>query len=696
MGKYDHETAAGLAQASGIEPLEPYPGRVRDRWQVQCVTCRHEWATTLDSITNAGRGCPACAPNAGLNATDIQASLAASNLQALEPYPGNVSAPWRVRCLNCDREWTTNLKTFRYNKAKCRGCSSQAPLTPEQVAESFEAVGVTPLAEYPGNVTSPLPVRCRTCSFEWETNLNRVRRGSGCRRCANQNRKRTSHDDAATELAELGFEPLEEYPGLVSLPWSVQCSSAGHQIQVRLATLRSTRKGCRHCRAEERRAARPPKPEPPPRPPRGVDPAAAADEALAAGMEPMEPYPGRVDDKWLVRCMADSCGHQWRPRLNTIRIGTGCPACAGQARITPERALAAIAGKAEALEPFPGNSSSPWSLRCTTCAHEFKATYANLSKLEGTTKGCARCSKVARISPAQAVARLDALGFDPLEPYPGTVGAKWRAKCRNCGRESMKTGSSKGRCTFCTPRKKRSITSDRAAAVARQVGFVPVEEWHGGYHEPWLVRCLTCGWEAKRTLGNMGAGKGCAKCAGSAPLTAEEAAARMESVGVRPLEPFPGTARLDWLVECLGCGYQFNSSADRAKYGHGCMKCNGGGIDPEKPAVLYLIVHDELEAVKVGIAGRESPRVANHERLGWSVVRVWHLATGRAAHDVEQSLLDIWAVSGVPRGASADDMPIGGWTETASLAAVDVPAVVDWIAQRVDSPGEDGRQLALW
>jgi hypothetical protein len=56
------------------------------------------------------------------------------------------------------------------------------------------------------------------------------------------------------------------------------------------------------------------------------------------------------------------------------------------------------------------------------------------------------------------------------------------------------------------------------------------------------------------------------------------------------------------------------------------------------PAVLYLLHHPQLGAVKVGITGN-ADRINRFEQRGWKVQHVLLFHTGAAAWTVEQAVL---------------------------------------------------------
>ena len=85
---------------------------------------------------------------------------------------------------------------------------------------------------------------------------------------------------------------------------------------------------------------------------RRVDPDAAAEVMRAAGLEPLEPYPGRHVG-WHCECTAS--GAEVTPRYGNVAVrGKGCVACSGNFA-DPERAARELRNAgATPLEPYPG------------------------------------------------------------------------------------------------------------------------------------------------------------------------------------------------------------------------------------------------------------------------------------------------------------------------------------------------------
>lgn len=121
-----------------------------------------------------------------------------------------------------------------------------------------------------------------------------------------------------------------------------------------------------------------------------LDPAAAAEQMRAAGLEPLETYPGSAK-KWHCRCT--TCGQEVWPRHSSINQGRGgCNYCAKVAssnasRLDPDVAVAEMcAAGLEPREPYT-SSRARWLCRCTTCGREAYTSHSNIKQ----GHGCKAC-----------------------------------------------------------------------------------------------------------------------------------------------------------------------------------------------------------------------------------------------------------------------------------------------------------------
>lgn len=250
------------------------------------------------------------------------------------------------------------------------------------------------------------------------------------------------------------------------------------------------------------------------------DPRDPAEIMRGAGLEPLEPYPGgRVP--W--RCRHTACGREVTPRLSNVTKGQGgCVHCSGRARIDPEAAAAVMrAAGLEPLEPYPG-TAFPWKSRCTGCGAIVSPRLGSLTG-KSRRPGCKPCADRAtgaaqRHDEDLAVAEMREHGFEPQEPYRG-VKYPWRCLCHGCGTVTAPTfgsilagQSGCRRCADLRAAAARREDPERAAASMRGSGLEPLEPYTTSM-TPWRCRCTTCGRTSTPTLARIRSGRGCKYCA---------------------------------------------------------------------------------------------------------------------------------------------------------------------------------------
>ncbi len=354
-----------------------------------------------------------------------------------------------------------------------------------------------------------------------------------------------------------------------------------------------------------------------------------ADMMRAAGVEPLEPYPGNNQRKWKCRCLR--CGEIVEPRFAGIQQGGGgCDPCGrrvqakGRRLSESEAAEVMRAGGLEPLEPYVA-SSEPWECRCMKCGEVVSPRYNDVQQGQG---GCWPCGRAAsaeaqRIPQGEAIALAEAAGLRALEPY----------------RSNSKR---------------------------------------------WPCMCLACGRKVAPMLTSLQRGSaGCGYCSRYL-LDPDEAIAAMRAAGEEPLEPYPG-ADVPWLCRCLDCERVRRRVYWVVVAGHRCRWCSmtTSGFRPAEPAVVYLITHTEYDAVKIGIMNEGNSRLALHQRHGWRIVTTVR-APGEVAEAIECEILTWWRVGlCLPRWLGREEMPQGGWTETVAACDVDLGATMRRIRRLV-------------
>jgi hypothetical protein len=80
-------------------------------------------------------------------------------------------------------------------------------------------------------------------------------------------------------------------------------------------------------------------------------------------------------------------------------------------------------------------------------------------------------------------------------------------------------------------------------------------------------------------------------------------------------------------------------------------------------AILYILYHEEFNAIKIGIADIANSRFKAHRTKGWKLVSYWHFFERDKARHVESIVLKTLRER---HGyyLSKKDMPQSGYTET--------------------------------
>lgn len=417
------------------------------------------------------------------------------------------------------------------------------------------------------------------------------------------------HVDPAVCKAEMiakGVWPVTEYPGS-NKPWGCRCMNCGEYVTPRFGNvMQPGRGGCNVCAKKATGLAR-----------RTPEHEAVA-AMRAAGVEPLDPYPG-FDAPWRCRCLNAECPGLWdgelpeiTPTLAQARVSvvSACKYCARVA-VHPKVAEHQMIERGVKPKVLYVSAWTRWLGECLNCHQEVKtATYANV--VLGGQGGCEYCGGHMRVPEEQAIAEMLEAGAKPLDGYPG-VNARWRCLCLNSecpGPEDrvifprlgwVRRGSRA--CKWCAG---VVIDPRRARELMLRRGFEPLEDYPG-VREPWRCRCRTCKNIVKPSL----------------------------------------------------------SSITRKPQG-GCNTCAEYGFKRGKPAAVYLMIHRRMQAAKVGVCNLDSGRIEKHQRRGWELYRAMPFELGQRAEDLETEVLVEWRSEGrepVLDGENTYD----GYTETVPL-----------------------------
>ena len=242
------EDAAAIMRASGLEPLEPYPGG-HARWRCRCVTCGSEVSPHYSLVKSTQSGCKYCKGKAVRR--DEPERLAAENgLEPLEPYPGS-GARWRCRCITCEKEVVVRFDKMKARGYRCIFCQGRPwhaeamekrDWTESHVREVFLSRGLEPLEPFPGAVI-PWRCRCTKCLREVSPTAARViGRGTGCRYCS---KNTVDEQTVSLVMATAELEPLEAYKTALS-KWHMRCLKCRKEFDLKYNQVQQG-SGCPYC-----------------------------------------------------------------------------------------------------------------------------------------------------------------------------------------------------------------------------------------------------------------------------------------------------------------------------------------------------------------------------------------------------------------------------------------------------------------
>ncbi len=153
---------------------------------------------------------------------------------------------------------------------------------------------------------------------------------------------------------------------------------------------------------------------------------------LAAGLKPLEPYPG-ARQPWLCR---HECGREVRPTYAHIQQGDGgCSVCAGNVIDLAIVTAAMVKAGLKPLVSYPG-AREPWPC-LHECGNEVRPRYNDIQRGQG---GCRFCAQQHKYDPSQP-ACVYLIKFDDHPSFPrgvlkiGVAGSRTQRlnRWRQCG-----------------------------------------------------------------------------------------------------------------------------------------------------------------------------------------------------------------------------------------------------------------------
>ena len=186
-------------------------------------------------------------------------------------------------------------------------------MTQEQFIERIKSYGhkLTPLSNYV-NKRTKIKMRCQACGYEWECSPEHLLRGSGCPACAKKKvgeKHRLTHEEFVQNIPEF-IEVLDKYEKYGQII-RCRCKKCGYEWSNKTELLLKN-KHCPNCAKLIR----------------------YTNESFKSYVHSKNPNIEVIGNYQEVGCYGNIeckclvCGNIWKPHVNSLKRGSGCPVCA--------------------------------------------------------------------------------------------------------------------------------------------------------------------------------------------------------------------------------------------------------------------------------------------------------------------------------------------------------------------------------
>lgn len=336
---------------AGVKPLEKF--RSKDQpWKSKCLTCSRTVTPRFHSVNRGNGGCKYCA-GVSISPADRNAIMKKAGFVPLEEFLGS-HKPWKCKCVKCGQVSSPTLGNVISRKSTCRYCAvlSRVEKQKPSIKEIQAVLSISNLEQVGPYINKKTPIlcRCKACGRQVSPLI-----GNGCPYC---NKKKVDPSAAKAEMVRSGVTPLVPYPGS-NRRWKSQCNKCQRIVEPTWSAVQSGNGGCAYCAGHR------------------VDPGEAVQVMLNANLKTLVEYPGAAK-RWKSRCII--CQSTCYPTYSNIRNGNGgCLKCAGKIVNPSEAKKTMIAAGLKPLEPYPGRHT-PWKCQCLKCKRQVTPHYGSISR----------------------------------------------------------------------------------------------------------------------------------------------------------------------------------------------------------------------------------------------------------------------------------------------------------------------------
>jgi len=185
--KVDADDAVKFMESKNLTPLEPF-ANATVKWMCKCAICGRTVYPAYSWIKAGQGGCVTCGREATAKSHRYTHEMTVetmnkASLEPLEDYRAS-DAPWKCRCLKCDRVVFPSFSNVKNGHAGCAFCSGNA-VHPEDAERIMREKGYEPLEPYVGHNKSKWKSRHIQCGTIVYPYYNTIQNGkSGCSVCA--------------------------------------------------------------------------------------------------------------------------------------------------------------------------------------------------------------------------------------------------------------------------------------------------------------------------------------------------------------------------------------------------------------------------------------------------------------------------------------------------------------------------------
>lgn len=365
---------------------------------------------------------------------------------------------------------------------------------------------------YTGFARDKVSWECPECGNIFESRLDNVRSGRGCRNCSIKkvaDGARIPESQYKQCGKELGLEYLYGYTGLVADPVWWKWIECGHKwlASYSRAIHITECPQCNHSRSTPEEQY--------------LFLADKLNVVYEAG------YTGQTNSKVKWRCPV--CGYRWESSYRVMRskrVGHGCPNCARDKQRIPEKDYYSLGTKRGFvyLGGYTGRTADPVSWRCPK-GHEWEARYNSIKHSKTNCPICSRqetarstknATEAQRISEEQYRTLGKECGLEYLGGYTGYVKDNVSWRWIECGHDFEACYSRVSyydlHCPIC--HHASSLPESSYYELAEQSNLEYVSGYTGRTNDSSVLwRCRDCGNEWNTSYGVIYNGGGCPACA---------------------------------------------------------------------------------------------------------------------------------------------------------------------------------------